>query len=448
MKTADVFVLTAADGTLLPPAVQATVLAKYSRSPDSARELMQKVTPEDAATFQAKWGVTYGHSSVAELATVPYCFEGVSIIASKFLERYQRAGYSEKSTRYQVFTEDSFVEPREAPTELREAPTELREAATGLYRTYASLEREVTEHVAGLIGGAPIEELVKKAPVKARAFDNLRYLLPAGTGTNLAVVTNARDARYMMSDLLGSRLPELRDLGEKMVSAASSFAPVFAMGAKPATFEPPIRSLGRVPANKNPHARLVEPLGLNCRAQEEDFWARVSDWYGMSKGAFDTFMEGRGKHQVPDIFKTVTVTFDIVMDYGAFRDLQRHRRCEQYIEPLGPSYGYVVPDDLVGAHADRYRAAMDKSFAACQAMLRSTPLDMVQYALPLGTLHRSKFQMDLREVYYLTELRTQPQGHISYRRIAWQLYEEALNAFPTLMKWCRAIRPDAIGEHR
>jgi hypothetical protein len=88
----EVFCLTASDGRLLPPAVQATVLAKYSRSPLSAKQIVAQLTPEDADKFQEKWVIGYNHSSVAELAVVPLCFEGVSIVASKFLESFQRPG--------------------------------------------------------------------------------------------------------------------------------------------------------------------------------------------------------------------------------------------------------------------------------------------------------------------------------------------------------------------
>ncbi len=443
---ADVFILLGPDGKLLPPAVQATVLAKYSRSPLSAREIVSSVTPEEAEAFQEKWGVTYGHSSVAELATMPYCFEGVSIVASKFLERYQRPGYSEKSTRYQVFSEESFVQPAGASER-------LRKVAARLYSTYKALEKPVTEYVAQLVGGAPIAELVTKSTVKARAFDNLRYLLPAGTGTKLAAVVNARDARYMMSDLLGSQLPELRAIGAKMMGAASAFAPVFAMGAKPNSFELPIRSLGPIPQDATPGTWWVrERRGGRASSWDisQQFWRDVHDRYGMTSAEFDVYMAARGNNPVPDIFKTVPISFDIMMDYGAYRDLQRHRRCEQYPEVLSPKYGYIVPDDIAGSIFEAtYREAMDYARSECLAMLAEGDApELVQYGIALGFLHRSIFQMDLKEHYYITELRTQPQGHISYRRVAWEMAEVGREVYPSLVKWNRAVRPDRIEEHR
>jgi hypothetical protein len=240
-----------------------------------------------------------------------------------------------------------------------------------------------------------------------------------------------------------------------MVAAASKFAPVFAMGAKANTFEPPIRDLGRgrVPRTKSSEWRVTieDPMTADDAFRHETrFWQRVSDWHGLDRGAFGALMETRGKHPVPEIFKTVPITFDVMMDYGAFRDLQRHRRCEQYVEPLGTDYGYLVPDDLKGTEFEApYRSAMDEVGTACRTMISSgVSSSIVQYAVPLGYLHRSIFQMDMRELYYITELRTQPQGHISYRRVAWEMAELARVCYPTLMPWNRAIRPDAIGEHR
>src|SRR5512135_190865 len=146
----EVFCLTAPDGRLLPPAVQATVLAKSSRSPLSARQIVAQLTAEEADKFQEKWVIGYNHSSVAELAVVPICFEGVSIIASKFLEAWQRPGYSEKSTRYQIFSRDSFVTPPGAPVT-------MKAFAGRFYDAYESLYTKLMPIVAERMGKDPTD---------------------------------------------------------------------------------------------------------------------------------------------------------------------------------------------------------------------------------------------------------------------------------------------------
>jgi hypothetical protein len=182
--------------------------------------------------------------------------------------------------------------------------------------------------------------------------------------------------------------------------------------------------------------------------EQAAFESLVADLYGQSWPVFEKFMENRPAYaEVPDIFKTVKITFELMMDYGAFRDLQRHRRCEQFVEPLRTDYGYVVPDDIVGTEFEgEYRKAMEDINAYGDESVVHDPY-MMQYLVPLGYLHRSIFQMDLAELYYIVELRTKPQGHISYRRIASRMYDIANARWPNLMKWCRVTPVDKIGIH-
>ncbi|KKK56225.1 hypothetical protein LCGC14_3066670, partial [marine sediment metagenome] len=233
---ADIFCLTDQDGRLFNPAVQATVLAKYSRSPDSARRIVSELNEEDADRFQEKWVVQFGHNSVAELAVIPVCFEGISIVASKFIESWQRPGYSEKSTRYQVFSRDSFVTPPGAP------PT-MKLFASRFYDAYDRLHPKIIRRCAELMGEDPNTEKPKRE-VKARAFDNIRYLLPAGTGTNVAVVMNMRDVRGMISGLRGHSNPEFRHLGDGLHNAAMELAPSLVKHTEPDEFRLPIKGLG------------------------------------------------------------------------------------------------------------------------------------------------------------------------------------------------------------
>ena len=134
------------------------------------------------------------------------------------------------------------------------------------------------------------------------------------------------------------------------------------------------------------------------------------------------------------------------MDYGSYRDLQRHRRCDQYTEPLTPFLGYDIPDDVRGSKLEMaYRRTMD-SVHSYDGSATSDP-EYYQYMIPMGYNHRSIFSMDLRELYYIVELRTKLQGHISYRRIAYSMYQKACQVYPDLMIWCNAIKPDLVGEH-
>lgn len=445
---ADVFCLVGPDGRPLPPAVQATVLAKYSRSPLRARELLAELTEEEADKFQDKWVVGYGHNSVAELAGVPVCMEGISIVASKVVESLPRGGYSEKSTRYQKFSRDSFVTPPGAPAT-------MKEFAGRYYDAYDRLYGRCVRRCAELMGKDPNDPAsLEDRTVKARAFDNLRYLLPAGTGTNVACVLNMLDIRKLITMTRGSRNPEIRDIGNRVHDAVHEVAPTLVKHTDPDTFEPQIRSLGNLSSKFNlngpswyvdlhrPHL-LPDPV-----LTQKAFEATVAERHGMSWSAFCKYMEARGQHQeVPKVFSTVRVSFDVMMDYGAYRDLQRHRRCDQYPEYLTPNYGYLVPDDIAGSDMEpEYRKAMEsvQDYDDERVVHDS---DLMQYMVPLGYLHRCVFDMDLRELYYIVELRTKPQGHISYRRVAYEMFSIGRQRLPDMMKWCRAVSPDSIGVH-
>lgn len=446
-KVADVFCLTGEAGQLLPPAVQATVLAKYSRSPQSARELLSHLSQEEADKFQGKWVIEYNHSSVAELANIPVCYEGVSIVASKFLESFQRMGYSEKSTRYQIFNRDSFVTPPGAPAT-------MKQFASRFYDAYERLYPKVLRRVAEVMGKDPNDpKVLEERTVKARAFDNVRYLLPAGTGTNLAAVGNLRDFRYLIQQARGHSNPEFQHLGDLTHAAVSEVCPVLVQKSDPDSFDLPVKGLGSTSSkfdvrHPNWNVDWYKPhLMQNPTLTQKSFEATIADRHGMSWSAFEKHMEQRGKRAVPKVFRTVRLSFDLMMDYGAYRDLQRHRRCEQYSEPLSSNYGYLVPDDIQGTDMEAdYRKTMDSIELYDDDRVIHDP-DLIQYMIPLGYLHRSIFEMDLQELYYLTEIRTQPQGHISYRRVAYEMYRMAAERLPDMMKWCQAISPNSIGEH-
>lgn len=433
--TSDIFVLL--DGEKLHhPATQATILAKYSRSQESARNTARIVTGEEADKFYSKWVVSYGHSSVAELATIPVCFEGVSMVASKFLESFPRGGYSEKSTRYQKFSRESFVSPPGSPST-------LGNFAGRYFDLYNSLMPRMLEISAQKFGMKICEESFNSAKVKARAFDSLRYLLPAGTGTNLAAVMNLRDIRYLVSDARASENKEINEIGDKTFNSVNAVTPVLLEKAEPNWFEPKPIDIGHeFPISHGPSVSVSMHSG-----SDYDLKNLIHQRYGMPWSVFSDHMSKRGNRSVPEAFKSIRIGLNVTMDYGAYRDLQRHRRCEIRSDFLTPYIGYVIPDDIKGTEIEReYIRVMDSVLSYDDQDVIHKPW-LYQYIVPMGFLHRSYFEMDLKELYYICELRTKPQGHISYRRIAYEMYEKAKELFPEAMQWCNAIKPEEIGEH-
>lgn len=442
MKKSDVFVLSDSTGKILSPALQATVLAKYSRSPLSAREVIETLTEEESSKFNEKWFVEYNHSSVGELATLALCFENVSMVASKFLESFQRAAYSEKSTRYQKFNSESFVLPPGCPETMSAFSRKF-------YDAYESLYPKVVQHLCKKLNRA------EDRLIRARAFDNVRYLLPAGTGTNLGMVINARDFRHFVNQALGHRNPEIRMLGEQARQAVEKVYPVYVKHVKADSFEPNFKYVESSAEDstsltiQGPRVSLHRPTSwLRPEQSKKYFWDMVSNGYGMSKETFNAHMNQRKGRGVPRIFREIPIKLDVIMDYGAYRDLQRHRRMEIFAEPLSTVYGYEIPDDIKENPSlrDEYCNAMQCVHTYADSdIVNDTELH--QYVIPMGFYHRSIMSMDLAQLYYITELRTKPQGHISYRRIAWSMVEAGKNAYGDLMSWCQAQPPNEIGDH-
>jgi thymidylate synthase ThyX len=133
--------------------------------------------------------------------------------------------------------------------------------------------------------------------------------------------------------------------------------------------------------------------------------------------------------------------FDILMDIGGFRDMHRHRRCLQTLQSFTPAHGFDVPEGLAEAGlVSTYEAATTaahEAFAVVAASDGPEAAATARYLLPLGTRCRSLFQMDFAEALYISELRSAPQGHFSYRRVAWEMYQAVERQHPALARHMR-----------
>jgi len=133
--------------------------------------------------------------------------------------------------------------------------------------------------------------------------------------------------------------------------------------------------------------------------------------------------------------------FDILMDTGGFRDMHRHRRCIQVMQGFTTQHGYEMLLDLedAGVHL-RFEAAMRRVLSAVEKLAaRSAPEaeENSQYAIPLAFRKRALFKMDFAEAVYISELRTTPAGHVSYRNVAYAMYEAVARKYPALAKYFR-----------
>jgi thymidylate synthase ThyX len=159
-------------------------------------------------------------------------------------------------------------------------------------------------------------------------------------------------------------------------------------------------------------------------------------------------MRHRGRHDelLRAFHAGAQLRFDILMDIGGFRDMHRHRRCTQIIQEFTHLHGYDTPEsgDAAGlAEAGilaEYQAAMEAAHAASRKIAASGAPEAGQsalYVLPLATRIRALFKMDFAEAVYISELRSGPAGHFSYRSVAWEMYLAVQRQHPSLAKYFR-----------
>jgi thymidylate synthase ThyX len=157
----------------------------------------------------------------------------------------------------------------------------------------------------------------------------------------------------------------------------------------------------------------------------------------------DLGLRHRGPHdELPRPFSAgQQFRFDILMDIGGFRDMHRHRRCVQIMQDFSTAHGFDTPPELEAAGVrSEYELAMKRAETAVQKLSASGSQEAqqnAQYAIPLAFRKRTLFKMDFAEAVYISELRTTPAGHASYRNVAYAMYEAIAAKYPALAKYFR-----------
>ncbi len=465
----------------LPEEVIAVLFAYYSRSKDDLRTNLArlladqeidlgeagaapgfKLASEKAKAFHEKWVVGYGHQSVAEHAVVHLAIENVSIVTSKLIEDLRLASYTEKSTRYVMWEENSFHPLPDIEGRLGQM---YRDTCRGLFRTYLDLVPRVeAEMKARHPRGEKQTEGGYTAQMKAKTFDLLRGLLPAGTKTNLGFTANARAIEMLLSKMLSSPLKEARDVATAMHVESAHVAPTLVKYVAPNPYRAALRdAVPRIAdaagLSGTDEGESTEEYGQAVRLLRYDFdalqrvvhalcydgsdarWnaSGLSSSIGRTTSAkleqlLGAVMEPRGKWDpAPRAFEAAGMAFEVTMDFGAYRDLQRHRMLSPFPQRLGCWLGAEVPPELdeMPGIGEEFRAALEKAEKTWHQMAPSLPFE-AQYVVPLAYRLRTMWQMNLRELFHMVELRSAREGHPSYRKVAQQMYRQSVKALPWL----------------
>ena len=470
----------------LPEVVKGALFSRYSRTEKSLRRVLldefinspdsgfahiageagasedDMVAVRRAEEFYERVLVGYGDDSVAELAGAHVAVERISTLAAKALED-ARIGISplEKSTRYVRFDrpgrDGRFLYHR--GPEL--APPEYESAADALFAGYSSLIEPATEAIRRRFPQEQDEtDRAWKSATRAKALDMLRGLLPAGTLTNLGLYGNGRSFEYLITRLSAHELPECRNIATELHRELSMVIPSFVRRAlddrygKPAAerlerMRRSIRDLAsRRPAHETrPSVRLVEfDPAAEAKVVAAALFAESNLPLEAQGGDADAVLEAvlgdrsNRRQRPPRALEHATYTFEVVANFGAYRDLHRHRMLTQDRQLLGTELGYDVPPGLTGIGMDgAFQSALESAAAAHRVLEAQVGPALAQYVVPLAFRLRWYFRVNLREVFHLCELRTTPQGHPDYRWVAQEMFRRVEEVHPRLARYARFV---------
>lgn len=467
----------------LPEEIIAVLFAYYSRSRDSLRRNVLKLISagdlalldqhprvpssqpdlaharDKARQFHKKWVVGYGHSSVAEHAVAHLAVEDVSIVASKVIEDMRLASYTEKSTRYVEFDAARYYHLPELDGTA--AGAVYHDTVRFLFSTYTALLPQIIEAIKTVWPRSATQtERGYQTACRAKALDLLRYLLPAGTLTNLGMTINGRALEHLLTKMLSHPLSEVQHLGALLKDEALLIMPTLLKYAQYnpylAETETAMRALtGELLALETPRDTVNVILVRAPEDAETQLVAAIL--YGYSRHAWsqvltrvrsmseaerrqviDTYLQHRGPHDQPlRALEHLAFTFEILVDYGAYRDIHRHRIATQTRQAPSPEHGYSMPEEFAAYGCkDVFETCMTQAAAAYRQITPQYP-HLAPYVLPLAYRCRVLITWNLREMYHFVQLRSAKQGHTSYRRIAQEVYHTLAGSHPLLAHYMR-----------
>ena len=448
--------------------------------PDFAKNT--ELAIESAQKFYDRILDGYGDDSIGELGGAHLALENISILATKTLEDARIGGSPlEKSTRYVSFAEkitgtssanDEFGYYQE-PTLLKSAHCDLYlSTCRNLFETYVRFTVPILEHVRKQLPHEPkTSQAAYERSVRARGFDIIRGLLPAATLTNMGVFGNGRFFETLIMKLRTEPFVELNEIGRVAYEELAKVIPSFVRRAEAehkhfqdfSNFSQvqqklvrnfAAKHLGQLKAETTETVRLIDfdpeaetkllaallyshsdlPL-----LQIQERVRRMSDSEKTRLIEQAVALRNHRRHKPERGLEMAFYTFDILGDYGMYRDLQRHRMLTQERQPLTTSFGYGTPDEIEDAGLGaEYHETMARSAEAFETIAKDFPIE-AQYVVPMSYNIRWYVHINLRALVWLTELRSTPQGHSGYRRIAQEMFMKVEVAQPLLAKYIKFV---------
>jgi thymidylate synthase ThyX len=483
------------------PEIQAYAMAKYSRSSLSMKESLREISSQKAEKFLNTFYFQYGHRSIADLAHIALAVERLSILAAIELVDEQRWDGQERSTRYQDFKKSGYYVPDfggddEARKLYRETldfvfaeyealsahmtqhlisitpkPADMKQEQ--YERTLKARAFDITRYLLPLATNTSLGEIVNARTLETQVAHLLSHthkeVRTLGeslkkAATSAAYNVNAESLKKLVEDIRAVD-QELGARAEQELLHEVRVAPTLVKYADPNPYEMETRRELRQAARELMKSEPVAPSKAIVDLLDEEpleveiattllyehchhSYRQVRQALQVSGERFrreiiDLGLRHRGKHDemVRGFRAGQQFRFDILMDTGGFRDMHRHRRCIQVMQGFTTQHGYEMLLDVEDAGMrSHYDAAMRRVQTAIEKLAaRNAPEaeENSQYAIPLAYRKRALFKMDFAEAVYISELRTTPAGHVSYRNVAYAMYEAVARKYPALAKYFR-----------
>ncbi|HVS84039.1 MAG TPA: FAD-dependent thymidylate synthase [Gaiellaceae bacterium] len=463
----------------LPETVKGALFARYSRYAGTLRRLFLDEFADSLPELQAWEGAEgeraaklyetiflgYGDDSVAQLGGAHVACEWTSNLLTKILQRPRLAAYLEQSTRYIAYDAQLDGFGYRYHRDARFGP-EYAAAMDDLFATYSRLLEGVGAWTAERFPAAEGESpAAHRRAVRAKALDLVRGLLPASSLSHVGIYASGQAYEQLVLHLLAHPLAEARAYGEMLLEELQAVIPSFVTrvprpdrGGRWIEFlrernEAAARAAARLGLDEArgseavPSVRLLRAHGTEEEllaallfeggaAAEEQALAAVAGLDAGARAALLAELVGERenrRHRPGRGFETLSYRFEIVSDYGAFRDLQRHRLLTCQWQRLSPDLGADIPEEVVDAGlGGEFERALDVSRREYERLRGEGLVEEAPYALCLAYRIRYVLELDAREALHLIELRSGREGHPSYRAVALQMRDEIATVHPSV----------------
>ncbi len=487
----------------LPEVIKGALFSRYSRSSLGLRSLLLKefILNEDtgfseiagkfsegessdqqviaikkAQSFYDRILDGYGDDSIGELGGAHLAVENISMLGAKVIEDARIGGSPlEKSTRYIYFDQkvDGEYLFYQEPILMTSAYRDLyMQTCNDLFETYSKLVPPLTALIEQKFPkDHHISKVAYTASLRAKVLDCLRGLLPASALTNMGVFGNGRFFEGLIQKMNCHNLAELQELGKKVHQELSKVIPSFVrrsdLGHKhqqmfSVFYEELQGELKQLASQHRDEVDDVRKPGVKLIYHDPDAAYKIAGGllFEYSSASLDglqnmarklseeellrildaacTPRENR-RHKSPRALENAVYTFEILADFGIYRDLHRHRLLTQERQLLTCNYGYFVPSEIQDTDMEKdYIEAMESAKQAYKTIAAELP-EEAQYVVPMAYNVHWYFHVNLRALQWLCELRSSPAGHPNYRYIAQEMARQVCQTDPKLERFFKFV---------